>query len=49
MRAPLKSYNKFDTKINNVTGTVTIGPNDYKLAKSLWLGGTEHRKYLRQI
>jgi len=49
MRAPLKSYNKFDTKTNNITGTVTIGPNDYKLAKSLWLGGTEHRKYLRQI
>ena len=24
-------------------------PNDYKLMKSLWKGGTEHRKYLRQI
>ena len=26
-----------------------IGPKDLKLAKSLFKGGTEHRKYLRQI
>ena len=49
MRNPLKSYDKADTKINNVTGSVTIGPNDYDLAKRLWKAGSEHRKYLRQI
>lgn len=49
MRNPLKSYPKADTTKNNITGSVTIGPNDYKLAKSLWQGGTEHRKWMRQV
>ena len=49
MRNPLKSYDKADTIKNNVTGTITIGPNDYKLAKNLWKGGTEHRKWMRQV
>ena len=35
MRNPLKSYDKSDTKVNNVTGSVTIGPNDYDLARRL--------------
>ena len=35
MRNPLKSYDKSDTKVNNVTGSVTIGPNDYNLARRL--------------
>ena len=26
-----------------------IGPSDYKLAKGLWKGGTEHRKWMRQV
>ena len=49
MRNPLKSYPKADTVKNNITGSITIGPNDYKLAKSLWQGGTEHRKWMRQV
>jgi hypothetical protein len=49
MRNPLKSYDKADTVKNNITGSITIGPNDYKLAKSLWKGGTEHRKWMRQV
>lgn len=49
MRNPLKSYDKADTTINNITGSITIGPNDYKLAKGLWKGGTEHRKWMRQV
>ena len=49
MRNPLKSYDKADTVKNNITGSVTIGPNDYKLAKSLWKGGAEHRKWMRQV
>lgn len=48
MRNPLKSYDKADTKVDNFTDCV-IGPNDYDLARRLWKGGTEHRKYLRQI
>lgn len=49
MRNPLKSYSKYDTYKNNITGSITIGSKDYKLAKSLWKGGTEHRKWLRMI
>lgn len=53
MRNPLKSYVKADS-VWTVNETETdeifeIGKNDYKLAKSLWKGGTEHRKYLRMI
>lgn len=53
MRNPLKSYSKTDS-FWSVNETETdeiyiIGPNDWDLAKRLWHGGTEHRKYLRQI
>ena len=53
MRNPLKSYNRADS-FWSVNKTETdeifiIGPNDMKLAENLWKGGTEHRKYLRQI
>lgn len=53
MRNPLKSYDKRDS-FWTVNETETdevyfIGPNDMKLAKGLWKGGTEHRKYLRMI
>lgn len=34
---------------NNVAVCFKLGPNDLKLAKSLIKGGTEHRKFLRQI
>lgn len=51
MRNPLKSYNKVDSKwiLDNADKHFIIGPNDYKLAKSLWKGGTEHRKWMRQV
>lgn len=51
MRNPLKSYNKMDSKwvLDNADEHFIIGPNDYKLAKSLWKGGTEHRKWMRQV
>lgn len=34
---------------NNLCSFVTIGPNDLKLAQALIIGGSEHRKFLRQI
>lgn len=43
MRNPMNSWKKADT----VNGK--IGPNDMGLAKRLISGGTEHRKFLRQI
>lgn len=51
MRNPLKSYNKADSKwvLDNADEHFIIGPNDYKLAKNLWKGGTEHRKWMRQV
>ena len=53
MRNPLKSYGRADSYWSvNETETdeiFVIGPNDMKLAKGLWKGGTEHRKYLRMI
>jgi len=48
MRLPLKSHDKADS-YREENGNFIIGPNDYKLMKGLWKGGTEHRKYLRQI
>ena len=56
MRNPLKSYDKADSKIEMIdmefrpgVGKFIIGPNDYKLAKNLWKGGAEHRKWMRQV
>ena len=51
MRNPLKSYDKADSKwVLDYSGEhFVIGPNDYKLAKNLWKGGTEHRKWMRQV
>ena len=48
MRLPLKSHEKADSYYEE-DGNFVIGPNDYKLMRSLWKSGTEHRKYLRQI
>ena len=47
MRAPLKSYNKADSHWED--DKFVIGPKDYKLAKSLWESGSEHRKWMRQV
>lgn len=56
MRNPLKSYDKADSGVEMAdiefrpgAGKFVLGPNDYKLAKSLWKGGTEHRKWMRQV
>lgn len=61
MRNPLNSWNKADTlfqvRENDVDGdlysdgfeTPDIGPNDLGLAQRLISGGSEHRKFLRQI
>lgn len=47
MRNPLNSWDKSDSK-NQVDG-FNLGPADLKLCSSLIRGGTEHRKFLRQI
>jgi len=51
MRNPLKSYDKADSEwVLDYGGEhFHIGSNDYKLAKGLWKGGTEHRKWMRQV
>lgn len=47
MRNPLNSWNKSDSYFED--GEFHLGENDFKLAKSLIKGGSEHRKFLRQI
>lgn len=52
MRNPLNSWAKSDSKITWEYGEMPhyeIGPNDMDLARRLIAGGTEHRKFLRQI
>lgn len=46
MRNPKNSWDKSDSSFDN---GVVIGENDMKLAQSLIRGGSEHRKFLRQI
>ena len=48
MRNPLNSWARSDSKYDE-NGNYILGPNDMDLAKRLIKGGTEHRKYLRQI
>lgn len=48
MRNPLKSWNKSDSYIGS-DNRINIGPNDYDLARRLIVGGSPHRKFLRQI
>ena len=45
MRNPLESWAKSDSSPDGLQ----IGPNDLDLAKRLIAGGTEHRKFMRQI
>ena len=52
MRNPLNSWAKSDSKITWEYGEMPhyeIGPNDMDLARRLIAGGSEHRKFLRQI
>lgn len=47
MRNPLNSWDKSDS--HYTFGSYILGENDLKLMKRLYLAGSEHRKYLRQI
>ena len=47
MRNPLESWDRSDSY--EIEGKIHIGENDLKLARKLIAGGTEHRKFLRQI
>lgn len=56
MRNPKNSWEKSDSGYERGTENdidrefyFKIGPNDMKLMQTLFKGGTEHRKYLRQI
>lgn len=52
MRNPLNSWAKSDSKITweyGETPCYEIGPNDMDLCRRLINGGSEHRKFLRQI
>ena len=48
MRNPKNSWQKSDSKYDE-NGKYIIGENDFKLMKTLFDAGSEHRKYLRQI
>lgn len=47
MRNPMNSWDKSDSKEER--GTFIIGPNDLSLMQRLINGGSEHRKFMRQI
>lgn len=52
MRQPMNSHDKMDSfsgEPDLFGETFVIGENDMKLAKKLIKGGSEHRKFLRQI
>lgn len=60
MRNPLESWGKGDSGAKPIAGygclkwfkdtnEFVIGPNDMNLAQKLIMGGSEHRKFLRQI
>ena len=52
MRNPMNSHSKMDSfsvDVDLFGETFVIGDNDMQLAKKLVKGGSEHRKFLRQI
>lgn len=49
MRNPMNSWNKSDNILDNNNKIIGIGANDMNLAQRLIKGGSEHRKFLRQI
>ena len=50
MRNPLESYTRADSDYEvEPPNKFVIGPNDMNLAQKLIKGGSEHRKFLRQI
>ena len=48
MRNPMNSWDKSDSFMDD-SGKYNIGPEDLKLAQKLIRGGSEHRKFMRQI
>lgn len=48
MRNPMNSWDKSDSYISE-DGQTVIGPADFELMKRLIRGGSEHRKFMRQI
>lgn len=48
MRNPLNSWDRIDSYIDS-NGQTIIGPNDLGLMQRLIKGGSEHRKFMRQI
>lgn len=49
MRNPMSSWAKSDSEFDENGNVITLGANDWRLMKTLFKSGTEHRKYLRQI
>lgn len=49
MRNPKASWANSDSQFYCREETVDIGPNDLKLMRSLYSGGPEHRKFMRQV
>lgn len=49
MRNPLNSWNRMDSKSNELTDEFEIGSNDIQLMQALIRGGGEHRKFMRMI
>lgn len=49
MRNPMNSWDKLDSKYNELTGNYDIGENDLELMKKLVKAGTDHSKFMRMI
>lgn len=49
MRNPLESWDRSDSGYTKAYGEYQVGEADLGLMRKLYRGGTEHRKYLRQI
>lgn len=49
MRNPMNSWAKSDSIFSMDPNDFVIGPNDMDLCHRLINGGSEHRKFLRQI
>lgn len=49
MRNPMNSWNKSDSHCYIEENVAILGTNDLDLMRRLYKGGSEHRKYLRQI
>ena len=48
-RNPMNSWDKSDSKIDELTEDLVVGNNDLDLMKRLVKAGTDHRKFMRMI